>query len=91
VGPSCGDRPVKLALCRTNPEFDVELSVETKLRTLVEVWMAARSAADAGESGAIRLEQAAKLKRAFPSWLSLNGFARVPAPASGVGEGSLPF
>jgi len=66
-------------LCLTNPGFDVELTVETKLRTLVEVWRGERSSSEAVKSGAIELTGAAKLRRSFPSWLLLSVFARDPA------------
>jgi DNA-binding HxlR family transcriptional regulator len=69
-------------VCLTNPGFDVALTVETKLRTLVEVWLGLRSASEAVRTGAIELTGAANLRRSFPSWLLCSVFADVPrAPA----------
>lgn len=75
----CVERP-EVELCLTNPGFEVALTVETKLRTMVEVWMGERSAAEALSSGAIQLAGTPTLTRAFPSWLRLNTFADVPRP-----------
>ena len=73
------ERP-EVELCLTNPGFDVDLTVETKLRTLVEVWMGKRNPSEAVRTGAIELEGTSSLRRAFPSWLLLSSFASVPAP-----------
>jgi len=73
------ERP-EIELCMTNPGLDVELKVETTLRTMVEVWMGDRSAHEAVRSGAIELQGATRLARAFPSWLLLSPFAKVERP-----------
>jgi hypothetical protein len=69
-------------LCLTNPGFEVALTVETKLRTMVEVWMGERSSKEALSSGAIELKGPLHLTRAFPSWLLLNVFASVERPSA---------
>jgi hypothetical protein len=66
-------------VCYTNPGFDVALTVETKLRTLVEVWRGDRSPNDALRTGAIVLDGPPQLRRSFPSWLLLSSFANVKA------------
>ena len=73
------ERP-EVELCLVNPGFEVGLTVETKLRTMVEVWRGERSSTDAIQSGAIELKGAPRLTRAFPSWLLLSPFAGVPLP-----------
>lgn len=75
----CVKRP-EVDLCLTNPGFEVALTVETKLRTMVEVWMGERSPKEAVASGAIELKGPPALTRAFPSWLLLNVFASVALP-----------
>jgi DNA-binding HxlR family transcriptional regulator len=74
--------PPEIEVCYTNPGFDVALTVETKLRTLVEVWRGDRSPNDALRTGAIVLDGPPQLRRSFPSWLLLSSFANVkPATA----------
>lgn len=68
-------------LCLTHPGFDVDLRIETTLRTMVEVWMGHRELKGALDSGAIRLEGPPHFTREFPSWLLLNDFARIALPA----------
>lgn len=74
------DRP-EVDLCLTNPGFPVELTVETTIRTMVDVWMGHRDLREALRSNAIELQGPPPLVRAFPSWLLLNVFASVERPA----------
>jgi hypothetical protein len=80
----CVERP-DVELCLTNPGFEVSLRVETKVRTLVDVWMGDRNAAEALANGAIELQGPPGLVRAFPTWLLLNTFAKVNRPESVMG------
>ena len=73
----CVERP-DVELCLINPGFDVSLTVETKLRTMVEVWLGDRNVTEALRSRAIELKGDSKLTRAFPSWLLLSSFAGIP-------------
>jgi DNA-binding HxlR family transcriptional regulator len=75
------ERP-DVELCLTNPGQEVALTVETKIRTLVDVWMGNRSSSEALQSGAIELTGPPTLTRAFPSWLLLSRFASVELPAT---------
>jgi DNA-binding HxlR family transcriptional regulator len=75
------DRP-EVDLCLTNPGFPVELTVETTIRTMVDVWMGHRDLREALRSNAIELQGQPPLIRAFPSWLLLNTFASVELPGS---------
>jgi DNA-binding HxlR family transcriptional regulator len=78
------ERP-EVELCLTNPGFEVELKVETTLRTMVEVWMGDRDVHEAVRGGAIELAGPSRLTRAFPSWLMCSPFAKIErasAPAS---------
>lgn len=78
----CIERP-QIDLCLTNPGFEVALTVETTLRTMVEVWMGERDAGTAVRGGQIELKGAPRLTRGFPNWLLLSPFAGTePAIAS---------
>ena len=67
----------EIELCLTNPGFDVELTVETTLRTMVDVWMGGRDVKDAVRTGTIELKGPAQLMRSFPRWLMLSPFAKI--------------
>jgi DNA-binding HxlR family transcriptional regulator len=75
------ERP-DIELCLTNPGFPVDLSVETTIRTMVDIWMGHRDLKEALRSGAIQLDGPPKLTRAFPGWLLLNPLAKVEPVAS---------
>jgi DNA-binding HxlR family transcriptional regulator len=70
------ERP-EIELCLTDPGLDVELTVETTLRTMVDVWMGDRDVDDAVGGGQIALKGPPELTRTFPSWLLLSSFAKV--------------
>jgi DNA-binding HxlR family transcriptional regulator len=70
------ERP-EVELCLTNPGFAVELTIETTIRTMVDVWMGNRDVREAMRCGAIQLQGTPGLVRAFPSWLLLSPFAKV--------------
>lgn len=70
----CVERP-DVELCLTNPGFDVTLTVETKLRTMVEVWMGERNIKQALAEKSIELAGPGALTRVFPNWLLLSSFA----------------
>ena len=67
--------------CLTNPRLDVDLTVETTLPTMVDVWMGGRDMREALRAGAITLAGRAALTREFPRWLLLSLFAKIPAAA----------
>lgn len=79
------ERP-QIEVCMTDPGLEVALTVETTVRTMVEVWMGDRQLDDALRNGSIDLKGERDLARAFPSWLLLSPFAKVGAaswPADG--------
>lgn len=75
------NRP-EVDLCLTNPGLPVELNVETTIRTMVDVWMGNRDLREALRNGALKVEGAPGLVRAFPSWLLLNAFSPVESALS---------
>lgn len=64
-------------LCLTNPGYDVDLSIETTLRTMVEVWRGELEVKQALHTGKLELKGKPRLCRRFPSWLLLSVFADV--------------
>lgn len=69
-------------ICYTPSGFTPDLTVETDVRTLTEVWMGYQDMSSALRSHKIRLLGPPALKRAFPRWLMLSSFAEVPQTAS---------
>jgi hypothetical protein len=64
-------------LCLTNPGFDVDLVVDTDVRTLTEVWTGRRTLRKCLRDRSITLDGSTALKRAFPDWLLLSVFAEA--------------
>lgn len=62
-------------ICLTNPGFDVDLTLDTDVRTLTEVWMGERNLRQCIRERTVSLQGAEKLKRTFPDWLALSVFA----------------
>jgi DNA-binding HxlR family transcriptional regulator len=73
--------PEEIDLCLTHPGFEVDLVVRAKLRELTEVWLGDRTLASCLRDGSIELDGPVRLRRAFPTWLMLSGFATVERPA----------
>jgi hypothetical protein len=65
----------EIDLCLTNPGREIDLRVRTSPRAMAEVWLGDVPFGAAIASGAVRIEGAPKLARAFPSWLRLSAFA----------------
>ena len=62
-------------VCVKPPGFDEDVTVETDVRTLAEVWRGIRPLREALADGRIRVEAPSALKRQFPDWLLLSAFA----------------
>ena len=72
--------PQRVELCIEDPGLEIDLQVDADLGAMVRVWLGDISFDSAVKSGGIRLSGARALARAFPSWLMLSHFARVPRP-----------
>jgi hypothetical protein len=72
--------PDEIDLCLKHPGFDVDLVVRAELRELTEVWLGDRSFTSCLRDESIELDGPARLRKAFPSWLLLSGFAEVERP-----------
>lgn len=62
-------------LCVVHPGFQVDLRVESDIKTLVDVWMGVVPLRAALRAGDLRLEGPRPLVRGFGQWFSLSVFA----------------
>jgi len=67
--------PGHVDLCLKDHGFEVDLEVETDVRTMTRVWLGRLDMADALRRGRLRLEGPPELCRQFPGWLQLSTFA----------------
>lgn len=73
-----GDR-TGLELCITDPGYPVDLYITADARTMTLVWNGDLPLQAMIENGRIDLHGPTALVRAFPGWLQLGMFARIPA------------
>lgn len=75
-----------VALCITDPGFDVDIFVSTDSWTMAKVWYGAMSFNEAMSAGCLVLDGPRRLCAEFPNWLLLSGFAaakgRLPLRAA---------
>src|SRR5262245_26910649 len=67
-------------LCVEDPGFEVDLYVDADLATITKVYLGDISFDSASRAGGVRVTGPLELARAFPSWLLLSHFAKVPRP-----------
>jgi DNA-binding HxlR family transcriptional regulator len=67
-------------VCLSDPGFEVDVCVDADLAAMAKVWLGDLPFAEAVRQKKIRLSGASALVRAFPDWLLLSQFARVPRP-----------
>lgn len=73
-------------LCRKDPGFPVDLTVETDVHSMTLIWMGRLSFRGALSRGDVDLEGPRELRRSFPDWLGRGLFAPVElAVADGGG------
>ncbi len=84
-------------LCIEDPGFEVDLYVDADLSAMTKIYLGDVSFASAARAGDVRLNGRRELVQAFPSWLLLSHFAKVPRPqkeslpsASGLSVASAP-
>ena len=70
----------QVEVCVDDPGFEVDLHVEADLAAMAGVWLGDLSFDSAQRAGTIKLIGPRALAKAFPSWLMLSHFARVPRP-----------
>ena len=71
--------PPEVDICLKDPGFDVDLAITADTGTIARVWMGQVDFAQAVRAGGVRLEGPSALVRAFPRWLRMSEYARVPA------------
>jgi DNA-binding HxlR family transcriptional regulator len=72
-------------VCLADPGYDVDITVEGDLRTMVDYWMGRIEFADAVRAGDLTVAGPRRLVRALPTWFGRSLFAPVALPeAAGV-------
>jgi DNA-binding HxlR family transcriptional regulator len=67
-------------LCYTDPGFEVDLYVESSLRTMTSIWMGFSTVADELRAGRLIMSGSAALRESMQRWLGLSPFAKGRAP-----------
>jgi DNA-binding HxlR family transcriptional regulator len=62
-------------LCSVDPGFDVDLYVNTDLRTMTAIWMGMETVADANKTSRLMMTGEKDLQKAMQTWLGLSRFA----------------
>ncbi len=62
-------------LCSVDPGFEVDLLVETDLRTMTAIWMGLTSVRSEVAAGRMKLDGDGQLKTSMQQWLGLSPFA----------------
>jgi putative sterol carrier protein len=68
-------------VCDFDPGYEVAATVETSLRTLIELWRGDVSWSRATLNGTVTIEGARTLGRAVPGWIGQSRTAAVARPA----------
>ncbi len=64
-------------VCLKPPGFVVDLSVQTTVRVMAELWRGIRPVRRELQAGTVRLEGKSALRKAFPKWLMLSVYAPI--------------
>ena len=70
-------------LCSVDPGFDVDLFVETDLRTMTAIWMGLTTVREEMGRGRLHLSGDSKLRSSIQTWLGLSPFASERKLAAG--------
>ncbi|MGW4095266.1 MULTISPECIES: winged helix-turn-helix transcriptional regulator [unclassified Mycobacterium] len=68
-------------VCDFDPGYEVAGTVQTHLRTLIEIWRGDAGWARAVLDGSVALSGSADVRRAIPKWLGQSTAAAIPRPA----------
>jgi hypothetical protein len=71
--------PSDVAMCLTDPGFDLDLLVTADTVALHRVWIGRLSFGAAMRDDLIRLQGARDVVRGFPRWLALSSYAGIPS------------
>jgi DNA-binding HxlR family transcriptional regulator len=75
----------QVEVCVDDPGFEVDIEVHADLGAMAGVWLGDIPFEAALREGTIKLMGPRALTKAFPSWLMLSHFAKVPRPAPPAG------
>jgi DNA-binding HxlR family transcriptional regulator len=82
IEPSRGSEPTRTTdLCSIDPGFEVDLYVESDLRTMTAIWMGFISVTDALRTDHLRLTGEPELQESMQLWLGLSVFAKEKMPS----------
>jgi len=82
IEPSRGSEPTRTTdLCSIDPGFEVDLYVESDLRTMTAIWMGFISVTDALRTDQLRLTGEPELQESMQLWLGLSVFAKQKVPS----------
>jgi DNA-binding HxlR family transcriptional regulator len=70
----------KADVCLADPGYDIDVTVEGHVRTMVDYWMGHIEFADAVRSGDLEVTGPRRLVRALPTWFGRSLFAPVELP-----------
>ncbi|WP_166903959.1 helix-turn-helix domain-containing protein [Mycobacterium sp. DL440] len=68
-------------VCDFDPGYEVDGTVQTSLRTLIEIWRGDAGWARAVLDGSVALSGSSDVRRAIPKWLGQSTAATIPRPA----------
>jgi DNA-binding HxlR family transcriptional regulator len=71
----------KVEICLTDPGYDVDLTIESDVRTLASIYLGDLECGTAIRCGTIVLEGKSELIRSFPRWCPRSAFADVERPS----------
>jgi DNA-binding HxlR family transcriptional regulator len=71
-------------LCYTDPGFEVDLYVESDLRTMTAIWMGFTTVADEIRAERLLMTGSVALRESMQRWLGLSPFAKGRVPAAGA-------
>ncbi len=74
------DAEREVDLCWQDPGYPVDLSVDSTVRTMIDIWMGRVRFPEALRRREIVLRGPTELRRSFPEWLGLSFFASVQPP-----------
>jgi DNA-binding HxlR family transcriptional regulator len=81
IEPSHGDEPMRETdLCSSDPGFEVDLYVESDLRTMTAIWMGFTTVANELRTDQLRITGQPRLRESMQRWLGLSPFAKGKGP-----------
>jgi len=75
ITPTPGSAQEKVDLCNVDPGFDVDLLVQSTLRSMTSVWMGLTNVQSEVRSGQIEIDGDKTIARDIQTWLTLSPFA----------------